>query len=67
VHFVKDEPQNTDPALYRRRHHIENMFGQLKGWRRIHTRYDRCAHAFFSAIAIAATSSSGLALNESWA
>jgi len=24
-------------------------------WRRIHTRYDRCAHTFFSAICIAAT------------
>ena len=29
------------------------MFGRLKDWRRIHTRYDRCAHTFFSAIAIA--------------
>lgn len=44
-----------DPVLYRQRHLIENMFGKLKDWRRIHTRYDRCAHAFFSAIAIAAT------------
>jgi transposase len=30
------------------------MFGKLKDWRRIHTRYDRCAHTFMSAIAIAA-------------
>lgn len=44
-----------DPALYRRRHKIEIMFGRLKDWRRIHTRYDRCAHTFMSAIAIAAT------------
>ena len=44
-----------DPALYRQRHKIENMFGKLKDWRRIHTRYDRCAHTFFSAICIAAT------------
>ena len=34
---------------------IENMFGKLKDWRRIHTRYDRCAHTFMSAICIAAT------------
>jgi len=34
---------------------IERMFGRLKDWRRIATRYDRCAHAFMSAIAIAAT------------
>ena len=33
---------------------IENMFGKIKDWRRIHTRYDRCAHTFMSAIAIAA-------------
>ena len=43
-----------DRALYRKRHKIENMFGKLKDWRRIHTRYDRCAHAFLSAICIAA-------------
>ena len=44
-----------DRALYRQRHKIENMFGKLKDWRRIHTRYDRCAHTFMSAISIAAT------------
>jgi transposase len=27
---------------------------RLKDWRRIHTRYDRCAHTFMSAICIAA-------------
>lgn len=44
-----------DKALYRKRHKIENMFGKLKDWRRIHTRFDRCAHTFMSAITIAAT------------
>jgi transposase len=44
-----------DQALYRQRHKIENMFGRLKDWRRVHTRYDRCAHTFMSAICIAAT------------
>ena len=44
-----------DKTLYRQRHHIENMLGRLKDWRRIATRYDRCAHTFFSAICIAAT------------
>ncbi len=44
-----------DKTLYRQRHKIENMFGRLKDWRRIHTRYDRCAHTFMSAICIAAT------------
>jgi transposase len=44
-----------DKTLYRQRHCIENMFGRLKDWRRVATRYDRCAHTFFSAICIAAT------------
>jgi transposase len=30
------------------------MFGRLKDWRRIATRYDRCAHLFFAAILLAA-------------
>jgi transposase len=47
-------PIEHDRTLYRQRHKIENMFGKLKDWRRIHTRYDRCAHTFFSAICIAA-------------
>jgi len=44
-----------DKLLYRQRHKIENMFGRIKDWRRVHTRYDRCAHTFMSAIVIAAT------------
>jgi len=43
-----------DAVLYKQRHKIENMFGRLKDWRRIHTRYDRCAHTYFPAICIAA-------------
>ena len=43
-----------DALLYKQRHKIENMFGRLKDWRRIHTRYDRCAHTYLSAICIAA-------------
>lgn len=48
-------PIPHDKTLYRQRHRIENVFGCLKDWRRIATRYDRCAHTFFSAICIAAT------------
>ena len=44
-----------DAVLYKKRHKIENMFGRLKDWRRIHTPYDRCAHTYFSAICVAAT------------
>jgi putative transposase len=42
-----------DQALYKKRHKIENSFAWLKDWRCIATRYDRCAHAFFSSICIA--------------
>ena len=52
-------PIPHDQTLYRERHKIENSFGRIKDWRRIHTRYDRCAHTFMSAICIAVTSSSG--------
>ncbi|MBB5043568.1 transposase [Shinella fusca] len=44
-----------DKVLYRQRHKVENLFAKLKDWRRIATRYDRCAHTFFSSICIAAT------------
>jgi transposase len=48
-------PIPYDKMLYRQRHKVENMFAKLKDWRRIATRYDRCAHPFFSAICIAAS------------
>ena len=41
-------------TLYRQRHKAEGMFAKLKDRRRIATRYDRCAHSFFSAICLAA-------------
>jgi transposase len=41
-------------ARYRRRNRIKIMFGRLKDWRRIATRYDRCPKVFPSAIALAA-------------
>jgi transposase len=44
-------PYNVDS--YKRRHKIENIFGRLKDWRPIATRYDRCAPTFFSSICIA--------------
>ncbi|TCS28542.1 DDE family transposase [Acetobacter aceti NBRC 14818] len=44
-----------DWHLYKKRHLIENMFAKLKDWRRVATRYVRCAHTFMSAIHIAAS------------
>jgi transposase len=43
-----------DKRRYKRRNRIEIMFGKLKDWRRIATRYDRCPKVFLSAIALAA-------------
>jgi len=39
-----------DNALYKQRHKIENTFSKIKDWRRIATRYDRCADIFMAAI-----------------
>jgi transposase len=44
-----------DKRRHRRRNRIEIMFGRLKDWRRVATRYDRCAKTFLSAVALAAT------------
>ena len=48
-------PVKYDKRRYRSRSRIEIMFGRLKDWRRVATRYDRCPTVFFSAIALAAT------------
>ncbi len=47
-------PATYCKTLYKQRHKVENMFAKFKDWRRIAMRFDRCAHAFFSAICIAA-------------
>ena len=44
-----------DRRRYKRRNRIEIMFGRLKDWRGIATRYDRCPKVFLSAIALAST------------
>jgi transposase len=47
-------PASFCKSQYKQRHKIENMFGRLKDWRRIATRYDRRADIFMAAITIAA-------------
>lgn len=42
------------PYLYRGRNAIERMFGRLKDFRRIATRYDRLAQNYLAAVHIAA-------------
>ena len=44
-----------DKRQYKKRNGIEIMFGRLKDWRRVATRYDRCPKVLMSAIALAAT------------
>ncbi|WP_172330777.1 transposase, partial [Mangrovicoccus sp. HB161399] len=39
-----------DKRRCKRRKRIEIMFGRLKDWRRVATRYDRCPRTFFPAI-----------------
>ena len=47
-------PATYCKTQYKQRHKIENMFGKLKDWRRIATRYDRRADVFMAAITLAA-------------
>jgi transposase len=39
---LRNEPVRYDKPHYRRRSRIKIMFGRLKDWRRIATRYGRC-------------------------
>ena len=44
-----------DKRRYKRRNRIERMFGRIKDWRHVVTRYDRRPTVFLSAILLAAT------------
>ena len=49
----RKKPVKYDKRRYKRRNRIEIMFGRLKDWRRVATRYDRCPKVFLSAIMLA--------------
>lgn len=51
---TRKNTQPFDPRAYKARNIIERTIGRLKDWRRIHTRYDKLAANFASAVAIAA-------------
>lgn len=51
---TRDAAYTLNRTAYRRRNVIERMFGKLKNWKRIATRYDRLAVNFLAAIALAA-------------
>ncbi len=48
-------PVKHDKRRYQSRRRIEIIFGRLKDWRCVTTRYDRCPTVLLSAIALAAT------------
>ena len=57
---ISERKSRSKVIKYDKRRHekpnrIEIMFGRLKDWRRVATRYDRCPKVFMSAIALAAT------------
>jgi transposase len=43
-----------DKIIYRKRNVIERMFGRIKDWRRVATRYDKLSRNFLAATYIAA-------------
>jgi len=51
---TRKRPHPFDDRAYKARNIIERTIGRLKDWRRIHTRYDKRARNFASAVAIAA-------------
>ncbi|MFC3061030.1 tyrosine-type recombinase/integrase [Paenirhodobacter populi] len=55
IHVEQGKPIKYDKRRYKRRNRIEIMFGRLKDWRRVASRYDRSPKVFLSAIALAAT------------
>jgi transposase len=42
----RTKPVKYDKRRYKSRNRIEIMFGRLKDWRRVATRYDRCPTVF---------------------
>lgn len=51
----RERPIKHGKPRYKRRNRIDIMFGRLKDWRRVATRYDRCPKVFLAAVALAAT------------
>lgn len=49
---TRTTPYPLHRAAYRRRNVIERLFGKLKNWRRIATRYDRFARNYLAALAL---------------
>ena len=52
--YSRKPPIPYDSTAYRQRNLIERMFGRLKDYRRVATRYDKLARNFFATVIIAA-------------
>jgi transposase len=50
----RKQPFPLDRRVYRQRNVIERMFGRLKDFRRIATRYDKLARNFLAGLCLAA-------------
>jgi transposase len=53
-------PYPLNRVAYRRRNLIERLFGHLKNWRRIATRYDRLARNYMAALALVAVATESI-------
>jgi transposase len=53
-HLQPRQPDPVRPVAYRQRNLIERMFGRLKDFRRIATRYDKLVRNFLSGATLAA-------------
>ena len=60
-------PYPIDPKAYARRSLIERLFGRLKNWRHIATRYDRLAQNYLAALALVAIASAWQNEFPTWA
>jgi transposase len=49
------DPPAWDPKLYARRHHVENLFSNLKDWARIALRRDNTRRSWMGFAYLAAT------------
>lgn len=50
----RTEAVRFEKRRYKRRNRIETIFGCLKDWRHVTTRYDRCSETFFAIMLAAA-------------
>lgn len=50
----RKDPRKYDKALYKERNQVERMFGKLKEFRRIATRYDKLIRNFMGFVKLAA-------------